>query len=267
MHLDEGGLQALLDRELPVDEERTARAHLAACASCHELLREMEGRAATVTRALAVLDVPPPLLPAREAVRRRGESGRRGDTAPAPAQVDRSRAPWLRAAAVVFLLVGAGASALPGSPLREWVAREILGAGDSSSGVASVLSGDTDSVAADVGVFVAPSAGQVRVELLGLPAGAVVRVEIVEREEAAVFAAGGTRFESGPGRLQASVEGNEVRVELPAGAPSALLRVNGERVLSRSSGRLELSGAGGEVSGNSIVIRVPAGGTPPASHP
>lgn len=270
MHLDEGRLQALLDGELPGEEERGARSHLASCADCLEALEELGTRAALVSGALGSLDVPVPMLPARAALRRRLE-GRAGGGAPPPAPTGREprgNPRWLRAAAMILVSVGVGASALPGSPVREWVAREWMGA---SRGETPAATGTPSAVApaaaAEVAVFLPPNGGQVRVDLAGLPEGAMVRVELVDRGDAAIFAPGGSRFETSPGRLHASVEGDRVRVEFPKEVPWATLWVNGERTLTRSGGRLELSGPGARVEGDTIVFRLPAAGTPPADRP
>lgn len=271
MHLDEGRLQALLDGELPGEEERVARSHLASCAPCRQALDELGMQVTLVSGALGSLDIPPPFLPAREAVRRRLVPGG-GGGAPSPVSVRREhrRDPrWLRAAAMILVSVGVGASALPGSPVREWVAREWLGAPGVQAPVSAMEGAPVAAPVADpdVAVFLPPSGGQVRVDVTGLPAGATVRVELVDRADAAVFAPGGSRFETSPGRLHASVEGDHVRVEFSRDVPWASLWVNGERALSRSGGRLELAGPGARVEGDTILFQLPGAGTPPSPLP
>jgi anti-sigma factor RsiW len=271
MHLDEGRMQALLDGELPGDEERLARSHLASCASCRHLLDEAGHRMALVAGALGVLDVPVPLLPAREAVRRRIDP--RAGAAPRGSTGDRRQyrhdSRWLRAAAVVLVAAGVGASALPGSPVREWLTRAWPGTPGPVAPAAApeALSGATPSETPEVAVFLTPNAGQVRVDLAGLPPGSVVRVEMVHGEAAAVFAPDGSRFETAPGRLHASIEGDRVRVEFPRGVPWAVLWVNGERYLTRSGDRLEVQGPGSMLPGDTILFRVPEPGTRAPSRP
>lgn len=272
MHLDEGRLHALVDGELPVEEARSARSHLAACVACRDLLEEVTGRMAAVSGAILRLDVPPPLLPAREAVRRRIDGSPRGASGGgAPVRrpgAPRRSPPWIRAAAALLLFTGAGVSALPGSPVREWV-REWLATGPGAAGApaASAVEAIPDPADDEVAVYLLPNSGEVRVELVSLPPGGEVRVEWVDRDDAAVVAPGGSRFETSPGRVQVAVAGSRVRVELPRSVPRALVLGNGERYLARSGDRLDVTGPVAGTSGDTLLFRLPGGGTPDGDLP
>ncbi len=272
MHLDEGRLHALVDGELPVEEARSARSHLAGCGTCRDLLDEVTGRMATVSGAFLRLDVPPPLLPAREAVRRRldgsAAGGSGGGTPVRRPEAPRRSPPWIRAAAGILLFTAAGVSALPGSPVREWV-REWLAPGSAGAPASTAVAVDSvpDPADGDVAVYLLPSSGEVRVELVSLPPGGEVRVEWVDRDDAAVVAPGGSRFETSPGRVQVAVAGSRVRVELPRSVPRALVLGNGERYLARSGDRLELPGPVAAGSGDTLLFRLPGRGTPAGELP
>src|SRR5690606_29906832 len=126
-HLDEATVVALRDGE---EAPESAPRHVEACARCSDVVSDAERRAILITEALAALDDPVvDLEEARSATRARldrvSEGTRRVGGGWMPAHMG-------RAAAV--LLVAAGAvSALPGSPVRQWIAGDD--AGPSASGV------------------------------------------------------------------------------------------------------------------------------------
>jgi hypothetical protein len=107
MHPDEGALQALLDGELDAVAAAGARAHVAGCAECRSRLDALRSDDALVTQSFAALDHAAPAIPVNAVIARA-----------------RSSRPSLRwAAAIALFLFGAGALyAVPGSPLRRWIA-------------------------------------------------------------------------------------------------------------------------------------------------
>jgi hypothetical protein len=113
-HLDDGAIVRLLDGE-PGDRA-AADAHLAACPVCAERLATLRRRSLNLGALLARGDFPvsatprAPAAPVDELAARRAARG-------APSRV------WLRAAAVVALVVSAG---LFSSPVRAWI-RDLLG--------------------------------------------------------------------------------------------------------------------------------------------
>ncbi|MBW3534799.1 MAG: hypothetical protein KY453_06200 [Gemmatimonadetes bacterium] len=240
-HPDEGRLQALMDDELAQDEARETGAHVDGCAECGRRLQAMSSRAANVASALAALDATPPAARVRQRVlleaERRGVAGAGGMGAHAPLRgrgadggADGSperarRAPsrrWLgipaealpRAAAIALLLAGgAAAAALPGSPLRSWIADDGEGAAPEGAEAApAAIQAQSD----EVGVRIAPAEGRLRIVLDGLPAGAEVLVtRISGAATAGVYAPDGARFRSGDGLLEVGTQRGPVRVELP----------------------------------------------------
>ncbi|MGA3236935.1 MAG: zf-HC2 domain-containing protein [Bryobacteraceae bacterium] len=57
--LEEGGLRAYLDRELPPDEMTRIAVHVGGCAECHARYNELAGRAARVSALMETLEVGP----------------------------------------------------------------------------------------------------------------------------------------------------------------------------------------------------------------
>lgn len=113
-HLDEETLQRVLDRELDPSAAADADAHLAACETCARRLAEAEREERRVLELLGALDHEPPRVDPESIADR---------AAPGPR--------WrpLLAATVAFLVVGALAWAIPGSPVPGWV-RSVAGSGE-----------------------------------------------------------------------------------------------------------------------------------------
>jgi anti-sigma factor RsiW len=274
-HPEEGILLALLDGELSLDEDRAIRAHLAACASCTGDVAALEDSRVRVSVALGGWDPAPRVAAARAALLTRlqeAEGTGRGRGAPPahPAITPLSPRPerrrpagaprypaWLRAAAGLLVgVVGVGASTLPGSPVRDWWESR----GETEEAATAAVAGTVDlppaSSPSEVGVFVVPEQGQVRIDLAGLPGGALVRVEWMDAGVVGVHALDGARFETGPGRVHAVVERGGVRVELPRDLRGVTLWVNGERYLVEAGGRREILGPGALERGDTLVFVV-----------
>jgi hypothetical protein len=232
-HLDEGTIATIRDREAVDAREHS---HLEACVACGATLREARERAVWVAHALSELGEPEiDLERARTEIRRRIDERARRD-------VRHGR--WWRPshlgrAAGLLLLVAGAASALPGSPLRQWIEGERESAVESARSL-PVSEGTGDQVAAvSVGV---PSDG-IRVSIQG--AGPLGPIEIVWVDEgtARVEAPAGSRFTYGEGRIEAFVSSGPVRVSLPASAAVPVrMDVGGRPWLRRSAGSVEVSG-------------------------
>jgi hypothetical protein len=111
-HLSDGDLVRLLDGEADAPEREHADQHLAKCAECRQRLQTLQHRSARLSEVLASSDwkaPPAPTVPDELELRRARK--RRMDAV-------RPTRSWLRAAAVILVLLGAGVVA---SPARAWV--------------------------------------------------------------------------------------------------------------------------------------------------
>ncbi len=110
------------------------------------------------------------------------------------------------------------------------------------------------------GVRVEPSAGAVRVVLRGAEPGTRIRVRLVDQTGAAVFAGRGTRFRTGPGSVEARLEGDEVRVEIPREALRVTVSVNGSVFFRKTTEGVELPGPVQDTVESEFRFRLPGGG-------
>ena len=251
-HLDEGQLLAVRDDE-SLDE------HLAACAQCQESLDALRHRREVVSGALASLNTPTDLEAARARIRQRVTA----QTARTPGVTPLARPPktlWsLSRAAGLLLVTAAGLSALPGSPVRNWLSRAL--APDAPEARTEAVTAPAPAAAATeaeaTGVRLAVSRGPLRVVVVGAEAGAEIRVRWVPGSDAAVFAPVGSRFTSGEGRLEAQVTPGTVRVELPRGVVPVSLEVGGRIYLRSTDAGLDVPGPVTEQSASEIVFRIP----------
>lgn len=158
--------------------------------------------------------------------------------------------PW--AASIALLVTAGAASALPGSPVREWVTQgwgALTGSGDAPVGLESVEPAAEELPAAPATADPAETgasilAGEEGVELwiLGLQGGADLRVVRVDGNMAGIFAGEGTRFRTEEGRLEAEAPPGAVRVEIPRSLEDAVVGVNGTVLLRLSGGKMEIFG-------------------------
>lgn len=223
-HLTERAIVELRDG-VPVDAD--ASAHLEECALCRTALEEAEARSADIATALTDLDERFDVESARRAVRARlangATSGERSSRHKAPSSF------WTLGRVATFLLLTTGAlSALPGSPVREF----IRGRGPQAS-----LPGERPAAAVEpVGMRMAVQDGPVVVELDQVPLGTSIEVIFVAGSSVAVRSAPGSSFSSAQGRVQATIVGGPVTVELPESIDEVSLTVNGRMYLSRVGG-------------------------------
>lgn len=226
-HPDDGRLQGYLDRELPLDGMEEVERHLLRCPPCQARLDELRAVADRVTRALDELDraeasdVGAALWNVRRLrARRRSEAHRRR----------------LAAAAVVLLFMGAGAAvALPGSPVRDWLA---------GSGEPPVAVEPSEAAAPGAALALALEGGQAVVQAEDLGAEVGVHVRVIPGSELRVEAPPGAAFRSGSGRIEVSGGADEglLRVEIPAEARRVEVRLGGETRVEFRNGTLRVDG-------------------------
>ncbi|MGW8266741.1 MAG: hypothetical protein ACWGSQ_10255 [Longimicrobiales bacterium] len=240
-HPAEGEIRAFLDGEAEGNPQ-ALRAHLDACGRCGELAELQSRTMVTAAEALSILDVEPGLERARARILRREADGRR------PGAMVRRNLP--RAASFVILLTAGAAAALPGSPVRRWVARgwEAVSRPEEPASFpeqgleAGVATEGTPEDPRIVGATVPLGPGGLELDLRNLGPDASLRILFVEGTQAGIFAGEGTQFRSETGRLVASNPPGDVTVEVPLRAPRVLVTVNGETYLRKTERGLELLG-------------------------
>jgi hypothetical protein len=157
---------------------------------------------------------------------------------------------------VALLLVAAGAAyALPGSPLRSWLAR---GDADGVRTTATVQPAPAVTSDPETGVHLDVAGGPLRIVLNGVAAGTEIEVRWVSGTTASVMAPRGTRFTTSDGRIEAVTAAGTVRVELPRGALPASLVVSGRTYLRNGHAGLDVPGPVFERGEGVIRFRVPA---------
>lgn len=232
-HLDEGTLQQLLDGETPAGRGGPAEAHLASCPVCAAQMAELRAGGERMSALLGAGDAPAPML------RAQAEFHRRRRARP----LARAGRGLSRAAAVVIAIAGAAvaAAAFPGSPVRAWVQEHVLAGAPAPAAPAPVVAeAPAPREEAATGVSILPDGGGVRVVVSGAAPELRVSARLSPAPQAQVratgAAAGTARFRTAPGRIEVLNAGpGEVAVELPAGAESAFLEVNG-RVYAAKDG-------------------------------
>ncbi len=262
-HPDDGLILAFLEEELATGEEAEIRAHLAACAACGAEVDGLKRALERSARALTLLDAEPPTREARA----RLEARRAGNRKPRG-----GRGWWLplsRAAGIVLLLAGGASAAVPGSPVREWIARGWGAV--RAPGTPAVLEGTPGApegaVAApevqpfpfETGATLLPEAGGVELWIHEVPPGTEVTVLLSEEGQAGIFAGTGTRYRTEAGKLEAWAPPGAVRVELPRDLPRAVVGVNGVVVLRQAGAQREIMGVVVRQGAGEIVLRAPSG--------
>ena len=253
-HVDEGRLQALLDEELHAGERAEVETHLRDCLACRTELAGLRDAGAAFGEAMLLLERPRPV--ARDyaiAWPRRGAGGWARVAGALP-----------RAAVLVLGFAAAAAAVVPGSPLRGWV--EGLGEPEAAPVAIAPVSAELPEAAPDVeappesGVLVDPLNGTVRVDLRDAGTRLGVRASLSDAAQAGVFATGAAadaRFDTGPGRIEVVGAGSgELRIELPRGASSATVTVNGVEYLRKEGDQLRLVAPAEDSAGAEVRFRV-----------
>lgn len=249
-HPDPGELRAFLDGEVPDSRVDEVEAHLEKCAECRATADAMLDAEAAVAEGLSLLDVPPDTQAALRRVRRQTTSSGVG-------------VGWgaLARAALLILGLAAGiAAAVPGSPVRGWIGSAWTAVvGDAPARDDAARDDAAPPPPAATGVRVAPEDGAVRIELLDVEPGSPVRIRVLDRETAGVTAPAGSRFRTGPGRMEVRAEPGALSIEVPGGASRADVSVNGRPYLRIRAGRIELPGPTPEPGNDGYRFRVPDG--------
>lgn len=226
MHLDEEQVQRLLHGELAALDERAARAHLEGCPECETRLSEAKREAGMVTALLGHLDHPVPRVTAEAIVSRaRGYGVRR-----------------LRWAAGILLMVGAAgaAYAVPGSPLREWVAAlaEWIQGQSGPARLAPVAPRSSEPALAGIAVIPGP---RFVIQFTTHQVEGRARVSLTKGTEVVVQGpVDAATFTSGADRLVIENAGSvaDFDIQLPEAAPWVEIRVSSVRVLLKDGSRI-----------------------------
>lgn len=276
-HPGDGRLLAHLDGELPDDAEGRVREHLDACLPCRRRRDELERASEALSEALGALDVEPPERAAgtvrteagpgagdRNAVDPTGADGAvppDDDGAAAPVRRSRDPGPGRGAiwkAAVLVLTVGAAASAaVPGSPVREWIA-------ESTRRVAGAIAGE-DRTAPSAPEPPRPAGVSIRAEgpaeiSISEPADGL-RLRIRTSGGTLLSVAGrGARYRAGDGRIDVTgPEGPELRIDLPSSVP-VRVTVEGALLLEQGDdGRLTVLAAEADTTEEGLTVPVDGG--------
>lgn len=241
MHLDDGTLQAFLDDELPPEERAPVAEHLLACQRCNDGAEELTRANALFSRSISVLDVAPPATrPAGGTLRRRARVG---------------TSSFVKAAGLVLAVAAAASAAVPGSPVREWVA-QVVAPMERETGAVEAPPAPVAAAPAPApvpaGVSISPAAGRMLVSLSGLRE-TVIRLGPAAGPQASISVLGAERdpvFQTSAGRVQVRDGlGGEVRVWLPLAVEGARLEVDGELYAEVRGGSLQLHVPGETVDG------------------
>lgn len=272
-HPEDGRLLAFLDGETPGDAAARVRRHLSGCEPCRRRRDELERASDALSGALGALDAAPPerepgAIRSAAGARGAGDDGRSlGPTAaddggPADGRSGGSGGILGRAAiwkaAVLVLTVGAAASAaVPGSPVREWIA-------DSTRRVAGAFAGEDRSAASapegssPAGVSIGTE-GPARVSITDPAAGLRLRVRTAG-DTLLTVAGRGARYRAGDGTIDVTgPEGPELRIDLPAAVP-VRVTVDGALLLEQGpDGRLTVLAPAADTTEEGIHVPVGAG--------
>jgi anti-sigma factor RsiW len=263
-HATDGLLQEYLDGEIDSTAAAELRDHLARCAVCASELSELERVGSSVHDALALLEAAPPMVRAQASI----SAARSGRTVERPARhAGTGRRSFAKAAMLLLALAGAGAAAIPESPVRRAL--------ETTLARVAQLFGTAEAPATDVPATVAPAAdaplaggmgvlpadGRIRV-VLQAPAGEVnVHVQLVNTPRAHIATATegdeGVRFRTAPGRLEVTglTTGNVV-IRIPRSAQHATVEVGGQVYVYKQGGALHLSGPAGTDRGEQVDFRI-----------
>ena len=240
-HPDEGMIRALLDEEA-TGENKAARTHLDTCPRCAEAAAEQAADLQVLTEALALLDTDPPAQAARARILEETHARRK--------RVRMIRWSLPRVASFAVLITAGAAAALPGSPVRQWIADGWRNLGGTRGPVVTeALEGvgpSPDEGAVEgterVGATLPVGQGGLELQVRDLSPLASLTVHFVEGNRAGIFSEEGTRFRTEGGRLEASDPPGDVTLEIPSGASPITVVVNGEVYLRKTAGGLQILG-------------------------
>lgn len=238
-HLDDGTLQAFLDDELPPQERANAAEHLLSCRRCRTAKDELVRAHSVFSEAVSVLDVD---APARSAP-------------VGPGRRFRVSGLVVKAASLTLLLAAAASAAVPGSPVRAWIARTVNpepGAGEVP--VMETVEPAPAPAPVPAGVSLAAT-GDVQIVLTALE-GSTVRLVETDGERVTVSTVGADTdpaFRTAPHRIEVrGAVGGEITVELPRSLETARLVVDGRVYAEKAAGELRVRVPAETVKGTRI---------------
>lgn len=243
-HLDAGGIVTVRDGQ-PI--QTSDREHVTQCPACQIALDEARHRSVAIESVLKELDRPFDLGSAKADVQGRLDAGpwksgsRRGSI-------------WgsgLGRAAAVLLLATGAASALPGSPVRTWIAGERTER-DSTGTVAQELASTERS-----GIAVPVGDDGIRVVVTGASPGSELEVVWVAGATARISAEWGSSFSFGGDLLEARLAEGPVRVELPRNATAASVEVDGQVYVQLSGDLIRLGETPSGQAEGTVTFTIP----------
>ena len=267
MHLDDGRLRAQVDEELGDAEASAVRLHLAECGTCRDRKTELEARSALVALALGRLDTAAPPDGAHAALLERIDSAPSKTGSAPPTRLRRAfRMPLARAAALALLLGAVVATALPASPVREWIAAgwaratDLFDSGDDAPVEAPNETPDGGATAQDAtpAVVGIPATGQeISIVLREIRPGTLIVIRMVPGGQAGVSAGDPASFRTAEGRIEVTGAVGQVLVDLPDEASVVSIEVNDRIYLRREGDRIDAPGPIEEQTEREYRMRVP----------
>ena len=246
-HIVDAELLAYLDGELSEGRRHELEVHLQECELCASALESLRSASSELSLALERFDRPAGEV-GFEAVQERWKS--RGKRRFARG----SR--WLKAAVLLLTLAGASAAAIPGSPVRTWIARSLQEVRTRLGGGASEEKGEAPAQLEASTVTVAAADGAIRISLLQPEPDALVRVLLVEGDAASVRSAG-SRYRTGPGWIEVvGSSSSEIRIELPRSAEVARVEVDGQLAVLKEGPDLRLVLPASDTTGSELMFRL-----------
>jgi hypothetical protein len=222
---------------------------VAACSACGEELDELRQASMVLSAALPILD-----------------TGRRPSQSVFAAPI-RRKTKWFQVAlpraAVLLLSFGAvAAAAAPGSPVRAWIEARISltpTAVDGGRVDPASLSASREEPIVQSGVSVEPSGGRLRIVLTRPTSDLRIRAIIVEAARGGAYAIGDSaqaHFRTSAGEVEViDASGGELRLEIPSGAASATVELDGRLYLTKEGDQLRLLVASDDTARTEVLFQ------------
>lgn len=225
----EGRIRAYLDDELGVDERASVEDVLD-----RTVVEELESIERVVSEQLALIDPVDRTEAALASVQSRLAAGHRRTH---PVRF------LSRAAAIVLITLGAGATGLLGSPVQGWILRgwervSLLWQEESSSDAAE----SAPQVPGPSGIQMQPADGRLSVALESVPTDAELKVRMVDAERGWVYAAAGSGFDTEPGEVRVDLldRSGDVVIEVARSIPTVVVTMNGMELLRKTGDEITI---------------------------
>jgi len=258
-HVAEGTLISYLDGALPLQERTEVDRHLDSCSACAFEADELRLAAREFSSALALIDMPIPLLKARAGVEHAMAGTRAVDLS--PWRGARRVPAFLKAAAVVLLVAGGASAAIPGTPLNRLVvqiadlASRLVSDDPEPGPVVAVPEQQAPGAATEWGV--APANNRIRISIRGMSDGLHMTVRLVDDTGATVRASASQEIPSakgGGGVLEISNVTSELIVEIPRAVNRATIEVNGVPYFTKNGQDVRILQAATEAAEDEYVF-------------